>query len=588
MTRTLRDIVKVETQALPVEAFSFLRKLFVGDRKAINAFELATQVLSDFADDKLAKARGANESLRAAILEHYPRFLATLPTEDDGFYGLRDGILEIDTRFADYIENTFGDHGKELAGEIRKDEQTIKNASDSIPLREWSRKWREFSRSEKGKAISDAESRHIERVRLDTVAKFGDLEMPVDPRSLLRWLKDSQVKPFEDLQKEILPLVNDREAFTGPIEGLSQSLFSVWLGDKIYKQIASVTSLRNCQFTSVLWLHVVRPEIERERTRENARAPSYVMTTIRDGRRDGGLAIGPWGKDGTPHVQVVPPKGFALYLPWDADVEGENGETVSIRQTLTGQNILVYLAACTSWLDEGRDPGGRFIFDENFFLGEYLGSRRIARSDKKGSRFTSKNRASLRASFETLQRIHVKSVGDVVASEAEPLIQKYHQKSTGKHLYYRHSPLLVDALNQDYTQFPRAVLRQDAKDAALSIGMASFVREKATVLMKHNGTHEAPLSYWLEKAGEDPADGKRRLGNAYFQKASDKLKRVIQEGEVGSFSGVGDGAASLLTFTADTTLLGAYEPLKKAQAEAIKIARTGNAIAAAKARSKKK
>ena len=339
---------------------------------------------------------------------------------------------------------------------------------------------------------------------------------------------------------------------------------------------------------AALWFDVVGPQIERERTRENARAPSYVMTTIRDGRRDGGLAIGPWGKDGTPHVQVVPPKGFALYLPWDADVEGENGETVSIRQTLTGQNILVYLAACTSWLDEGRDPGGRFIFDENFFLGEYLGSRRIARSDKKGSRFTSKNRASLRASFETLQRIHVKSVGDVVASEAEPLIQKYHQKSTGKHLYYRHSPLLVDALNQDYTQFPRAVLRQDAKDAALSIGMASFVREKATVLMKHNGTHEAPLSYWLEKAGEDPADGKRRLGNAYFQKASDKLKRVIQEGEVGSFSGVGDGAASLLTFTADTTLLGAYEPLKKAQAEAIKIARTGNAIAAAKARSKKK
>lgn len=512
MTRTLRDIVKVETQALPVEAFSFLRELFVGDRKAINAFELATQVLSDFADDKLAKARGANESLLAAILEHYPKFLATLPTEDDGFYELRGDILEIDARFADYIERHFGNHGKELAGEIRKDEQTIKNASDSIPLREWSRKWREFSRSKTGEAISDAESRHIKRVRLDTVAKFGDLEIPEDPRIILRWLKDSQIKPFEDLQKEILPLVKEREAFTGPIEGLSQSLFSVWLGDKIYRQIASVTSLRSCQFASVIWLHIVRPEIEKEMEKERRALVRIASpTTMALSKRNVTLSTS------SDLVAVEAGTGFQLSL------DGAGAPSGSLAKFLTDEVFHTYVIMQMKYCEHGMPANGEFCLESGY--GTILTAKGFTQRERQkfiGGRtklvreHLAENIATAKKHIEDLGKIFVLRVGNYsTTAKRMPLIYDVTSNDgKRKERSLRHHPLVVEHFRSEmsaseetkkkrrplnFVQVPRGLIEQP-NASAVRYGYAFIQAVKDGSY--HSVMSKEPITIKLRAAAE--------------------------------------------------------------------------------------
>jgi len=580
--------VEVSALAQPSTSFHFLSMKFGAPGSEGLAYELALECLKEFIDkdDPIASQAGAREALTDEIIRRFPvlykkavpplqarldkregkGYFEALTLLNDRFFELQGDLLAIDALFADHVE-AFGSAGQRCAKEVREGSRFTEKAQSSIEIRAWSKRFQKFRASPEGM-----------KLERDSKATMDGLSMGVSGEDLSKYISLDEER-HNGLAQRYLAVVGD------PPE--PHDLFSHWLGKGEDGKKRNHLSTINIWFAQVLWADIVRPSLK-ERSRENTIAPSSLITSLRDGRRDGGLTIGPWGKDGTHHIAVIPPKGIALFLPFDADVvpKGSKG-TVSLRQTLTGYQMRLLLAAWTAWLDEGRDSSGKFKFDENIFLGEYLGLKHIDRTDQKGLRFNSTTTKTLRSSFAALGAIHVKSIGDIEASEAEPLIQKYHQKSTGKHLWYRHSPLLLDALHEHYTQFPRAVLRQDAKDASLSVGMASFVREKATVLMKHNGTHEAPLSYWLEKAGEDQTEGKRKFGNAYFLKASEKLKKAIQEGEVGSFSGVGDSAASLLTFTADTTLLGAYEPLKKAQAKRINAARIGEAIAIANAKKAK-
>lgn len=583
--------VEVSALAQPSTSFHFLSMKFGAPGSEGLAYELALECLKEFIDkdDLIASQAGAREALTDEIILRFPvlykkavpplqarldkregkGYFEALTLLNDRFFELQGDLLAIDALFADHVE-AFGSAGQRCAKEVREGSRFTEKAQSSIEIRAWSKRFQEFRASPEGM-----------KLERDSKATMDGLSMGVSGEDLSKYISLDEER-HNGLTQRYLAVVGD------PPE--PHDLFSHWLGKGEDGRKRNHLSTINIWFAQVLWADIVRPSLK-ERSRENTLVPSGLITTMRDGRRDGGLIIGPfgpWGEGGTPTIAVIPQKGISLFLSVDADVvqKGSKG-TVSLRQAINGYQMRVLLASYTAWLDEGRDASGKFIFDENIFLGEYLGLKHIDRTDQKGLRFSSTTRKALRDAFDALRGIQVKSFGDIEASEPEPLIQQYHQKSTGKHLWYRHAPMLIDAVHEHYTQFPRAVLRQEANDAALSFGMASFVREKALVLMDHNGTHEAPLSYWLEKAGEDPTEGKRKLGNAYFQKASDRLKRAIQEGEIGSFSGAGDRAASVLTFVADPKLLFAYEPLKKARGKRIKAARYGEAIAIANSKKAK-
>ena len=277
---TPREVVRMEKQAQPSLAFGFLRLLFVGDRKEGNAFQLATNALDGFAKDgdRFVSVSGAKEELTKAILEHYPKFIETLPTTDDGFYELRGDILEIDARLADYVEKNFGASGKDMAESIRASEPSKKVALDSMPLREWSHRWREFSQSERGMLIGEAEERHAREVIDSYRTNFGDLDIQEDPREILRWIKSNHMKSWEDLNTELLPLMKEREEFAGSTEGLSASLFSMWLGET--GKISEITSIRNRGFARVVWLHVVRPGIEKAHKKPASLVRAVFADTI--------------------------------------------------------------------------------------------------------------------------------------------------------------------------------------------------------------------------------------------------------------------------------------------------------------------
>ena len=564
--------------------------------------------------DQILNSERAEIALRAEVVKWAPRF-AKLWEGRAHFTIFVDAELD----YASYLglATHDGDNGERPASVIFTDAQKAIDEGALTLLASVGEKGKELSDGirERIKHRDEICDRYFDRRGVEKAKRHTDWEFVADTNAIRRFLSivplqaihDADVKkvgeeyfkeyPLEDTHP-LVYIKEERDTFLAETgikeEEFKPLLWDLWQSGAYETWTPNVQVPRWAKWLMVaLWTDVVAPQIEREiaREKENTLVPSGLITTLRDGRRDGGLILGPfgpWGEGGTPTIAVIPQKGISLFLSFDADVvqQGSKG-TVSLRQAINGYQMRVLLASYTAWLDEGRDPGGKFIFDENIFLGDYLGLKHIDRSDQKGLRFSSTTRKALRSAFDALRGIQVKSFGDIEASEPEPLIQQYHQKSTGKHLWYRHAPLLIDAVHEHYTQFPRAVLRQEANDAALSIGMASFVREKALVLMDHNGTHEAPLSYWLEKAGEDPTEGKRKLGNAYFQKASDRLKRAIQEGEIGSFSGAGDRATSVLTFAADPKLLFAYEPLKKARGKRIKAARIGEAIAIANSKKAK-
>ena len=531
MTRTLRDIVKVETQALPVEAFSFLRELFVGDRKAINAFELATQVLSDFADDKLAKARGANESLRAAILEHYPRFLATLPTEDDGFYGLRDGILEIDARFADYIEKNFGGYGTSTANSIRASEETIQVAADSFAVRDWARKWREFSQTDSGKEISEKTESHAKTIIDAYWQNSGEVDIESDPSGFIDWIKSSFA---ESIKNDLLHLFEEQVRFMGPLDGLRTDLFCLWLGGGgSGGRFATITSKRNCQFASVVWLHIVRPEIEREgRSLFRVSTPATMALSKRNVATQANI------------IAVEAEVGFQLSLETAGAAPG------SLAQFLTDEAFHTYMIAQMLFSENGMPANGEFLLESGYAtILSAKGYQLQEREKKVGGKIRtvrehrSQNLATIKRHIEDLGKIYPTRVGHYTTSKRMPLVYDV-KNSANKELSLRHNPLVVEHLRSEigidedkktkrnFVQVPRTLIEQpNARAVRHGYAFIQAVRDGSY----HSALSHEQITIRFRKAAElvGATNSTKQSDKAFYTGIAERYIEAAGVGDLG-------------------------------------------------------
>ena len=539
---TGKDASRGARLATPTTVFRFQHLLFTDDTKRGTAFELASHVLNGFeqsqSGDRFADASGAKEKLAEAILEHYPKFLETLPTEDDGFFEVRDGILEIDARFADYIEKHFGSYGLSAANSIRTSEETIQVASDSVPAREWARKWQEFSQTDSGKEVAEKTEFYAKTIfdAYDAYPQNAGEVDKFDAPGFRDWIKSSFA---ESIKKDLLPLFEERERFTGPLDGLRTDLFQLWLGSGGGGRIANITSKRNCQFASVVWLHIVRPGIEKE-----WRAPVRIAspTTLALSQRNIAINVN------SDLIAVEVEGGFQLSL------DGIDAPTGSLAQFLNDEVFHTYIVTQMKFVQNGMPENGEFFLDAGW--GTILNAKgynqheRIKRVGGKTiviREHNSKNIATVKRHIEDLGKIYVNRVGDFSTSAKKmPLVYDI-KDGRHKERSLRHHPLVVahfrseigspersrkDRERPNFVQVPRGLIEQpNASAVRYGYAFIQAVRDGSY----HSVRKNEPITIKLRAAaGLVGKENKGKISEkAFFTGIADRYIEAAEVGDLG-------------------------------------------------------
>lgn len=328
----------------------------------------------------------------------------------------------------------------------------------------------------------------------------------------------------------------------------------------------------------------VRPAPLAESRERVVRAPSPVlaaMVAARSGMTKAGhlpAIVDPSGKTfpaaGFRHWQFTGPKGHSLWLPFPptpstttksklGKIEVDPG--IPAREALPGGLLLAYVTTWALWHQQGgKGSEGLFLFDPAL-VAELGGYALTGRSDRPGSAPRARSGAvrHFTTQLDKLTTYGLAAVGDVKAKTVEPLINRY-ESPRGE--AYQHAPLALHAMHRDFTQLPLAVLRLDARDAPIAVGMAAFWRETIVSALDGPGHWRGSLRDLLVRLGAfNPAQARKQGGPTYLQGLARDLERIVADGELGSAHTEGEGPGAIVTLTPSPILATVYEPLRAAR-----------------------
>lgn len=261
---------------------------------------------------------------------------------------------------------------------------------------------------------------------------------------------------------------------------------------------------------------------------------------------------------------------LAFDLPFEEGaspkVTRERGAT-GARAVLTGPLLRAYIATWAlmgAWTLEngGNNPFGIFDLDPRRVLGELYGlrSKTTTVGGKSYDRPPTTAAQQLKKELARLQVCLLEGIGPVTASPPEALVTRYRHEDG--QAVYRHAPLAMIALGEHYVQVPREVLRLDALDTPMGLGLARVLHRDARAILRGPGHLRCSLALLARGIGEPVEEEARRVGapRAYAQLA-ERLQRVTRDGALGALHVEGEGPKALVTLTPSEALGTIYSTL---------------------------
>lgn len=262
--------------------------------------------------------------------------------------------------------------------------------------------------------------------------------------------------------------------------------------------------------------------------------------------------------------RLLPPRGAELMLPLDGQVViTKLGK--SLREVLSGGVMRLWLATWVLAHEQG-DPQGAFHINTRHVLCDLYNRKPESFKGPNDRRYERAPRAlerDLWRHLEVLCSVYISGVGEVRAETPEPLILKYTRRDNNQEVY-QHAPLAVRMAKMAFTQVPRAVLRLDPEDASTALGVANLWRLRITSVLRGSGEYERDLETLAAEVGEDSQAGMRRLGRAWWGEFADRLARVMNAGELGTFQVDGQEPTSRVRLAPSEALAMVYRPLCEA------------------------
>jgi hypothetical protein len=285
------------------------------------------------------------------------------------------------------------------------------------------------------------------------------------------------------------------------------------------------------------------------------------------------------------HWRLTPPVGhqFALDLPFEKGADPRHGR--GVRSVLTGQVMRAYTAtfALTGvWAAEhgGMNPHGLFEMDPRKVLLELYGlsPTHTTVRGKRYERPPTTAEKELREAFGTLHLCLLEGIGNISAAAPEPLLQRYRDDRTGRTVY-RQASLAMLTLRKHFIQVPLEVVRLEAIDTPLALGVARGLLQHARTILRGAGHWRCTLEELARTAG-DPIDAHRRNRGAteYYRTLAERLHRVVHDGKLGKVHIEREGPGAMVTLTPSDALGTVYgslaetlpaEPLEAAVAKAL-------------------
>lgn len=327
-----------------------------------------------------------------------------------------------------------------------------------------------------------------------------------------------------------------------------------------------------------------------EGTTERAtRSPSAAEKVLEQQRREMSLdrTFRTFAAGDLQHWRLTPPIGhqfaLALDLPFERGTSPKHGR--GVRAVLTGPLLRAFTAtwALTGvWTAEhgGMNPYGLFEMNPRKVLLDWYGLEPKP-TKTRGKIYTRPPTTAEKELAETFGKLHLcllEGIGNVSAATPEPLLQRYGDENTGRAVY-RQAPLAMIALQQFYVQVPREVLRLDALDTPLALGVARGLLQHARTILRGPGHWRCTLEHLARVAGDPIADARRNRGaRAAYGSLAERLQRVVRDGALGEVHLEGEGPDALVTLTPSDALGTVYsslaeprpaEPLEAAVAKAL-------------------
>ena len=327
-----------------------------------------------------------------------------------------------------------------------------------------------------------------------------------------------------------------------------------------------------------------------EGTTERAtRSPSAAEKVLEQQRREMSLdrTFRTFAAGDLQHWRLTPPIGhqfaLALDLPFERGTSPKHGR--GVRAVLTGPLLRAFTAtwALTGvWTAEhgGMNPYGLFEMNPRKVLLDWYGLEPKP-TKTRGKIYTRPPTTAEKELAETFGKLHLcllEGIGNVSAATPEPLLQRYGDENTGRAVY-RQAPLAMIALQQFYVQVPREVLRLDALDTPLALGVARGLLQHARTILRGPGHWRCTLEHLARVAGDPIADARRNRGaRAAYGSLAERLQRVVRDGALGEVRVEGEGPDAVVTLTPSDALGTVYsslaeprpvEPLEAAVAKAL-------------------
>lgn len=318
-----------------------------------------------------------------------------------------------------------------------------------------------------------------------------------------------------------------------------------------------------------------------------ARSPSNAEKALEEQRRKMSLdrTFRTFAAGDLQHWRLTPPVGhqFALDLPFENGSNPKHGR--GVRSVLTGPLLRAYIATWAltgAWATEhgGMNPHGLFEMRVRDVLWDLYGLPK-AWTTSRGKRYPRPPTTAEKELAETFGKLHLcllEGIGNISAAAPEPLLQRYRDDNTGRAVY-RQAPLAMLALQRYFIQVPLEVLRLDALDTPLALGVARGLLQHARTILRGPGHWRCTLEELARVAGDPIADARRNRGaRAAYSSLAERLQRVVRAGVLGEVTIEGEGPDALVTLTPSDALGTVYsslvetrpvEPLEAAVAKAL-------------------
>ncbi len=319
--------------------------------------------------------------------------------------------------------------------------------------------------------------------------------------------------------------------------------------------------------THQLWeFPLVRPtQFVSRTTRENISVPTAVGQILTRGRTpDGVIAQASLDPRLTSHLLApvwsfqAPDKRLRVAVGF-----GDCGDDASpgqLRKKVTDGMIRSYLVGVLLALEQDQD--GHFALVEDH-LTDILG---LPRYETTGRKRASRQRLdTIRRELLSLGHIYVSDGPDGrSAAHPEPLLNRI--KDLPGDYYYVHARVVWDSIAgyraTGFAQVPRKLLPLHAKDVALGLGLARFIRDEIRMLDGGPGYISTTLEKLASEVGEDVQSKVRDRGaGVYFRLLSEALRRVGREADLAEVRITGTGRLAEAQITPSNSLADAYQPL---------------------------